>query len=281
MNKLRSDTWQPNEEIASSIIEKYNNGKSALALCHQYGVADVTITKFLKRNNIKIRNASNARRTNQINENIFDDINEESAYWIGFILSDGNIYYPQKRSKQLNFGLKKSDWEHLEKFKKFIGSNKQLYYNNNAVFLSIYSNKIVDKLEEFNITPRKSKTAKIPVCLKNNRHFWRGMVDGDGWVSWGNNSNPTIGICGTFDIINNFRKFVNKDNKIIKETESGCYSIVFACATSVPICKRLYDHSTIYLDRKLSMAKLICNHYNLCINDSMIAIKEKGDINGK
>lgn len=277
--KLRSDAWCPSDNIIKDIIDKYQDGISARQISFEYDIADVTIISLLKRNNIFIRNRSNSRRTNQIKENVFDEINEESAYWIGFILSDGNIYYPKNRSKQLNFGLKESDWEHLEKFKKFIGSNKQLYYNNKAVFLSIYSDKIVTKLEEYGLTQRKSKTAKVPEILKNNRHFWRGVVDGDGWIHV--NYNPglsRIGLCGTFDVINDFSFFIKSNNKISQKKEhinKNFYSITQGGEYGSEVVKSIYDKSKIFLSRKFDLAVQFCLQYNLCINSDMDMILDR------
>jgi len=250
--KHRSDIWKPEKNLVKEIIAQYQNGISARQLGLKHGVADVTITALLKRNNVVIRNRSDAKRTNQINENIFDDIQtEEQFYWLGFILADGNIYHPQKRSKQLNFGLKESDWEHLEKFKKFIGSNKSLYYNNNAVFVSFYSNRICSKLEKYGIVPRKSLIVKVPEFCKNNRHFWRGMIDGDGWLGFNKNGYPYLGLCGTPNIIQNFIDFAQiqtsvNGEKSIKET--CCYGNVTKQVSFV-----LYNNSNIYLNRKFDM----------------------------
>lgn len=254
--KSRSDQWNPDGAITKEVIVKYIAGMSAWRLGREYNVADVTITSFLKRQGISIRNGSDARRTNQIKEDIFDTITEESAYWIGFILADGNIYHPPKRSKQLNMGLAARDWEHLEKFKKFIGSNKSLYYNKNAVFISFYSNRIAEKLAEYGIVPRKSKIAKVPEILKNNRHFWRGMVDGDGWVTrYRANDRPLIGICGTLNIVDGFQSFVKnilpmyKVHKVyIKSEFNSQISVCGKWATK--IIHLLYDNCSVALDRK-------------------------------
>ena len=273
---MRSDIWNPGSIIAEQIIYDYSSGISARKLGFKYDVADVTITDFLKRNNVFIRNRSNAKRTNQIKEDIFDEINEESAYWIGFILADGNIYYPKNRSKQLNFGLKESDREHLEKFKKFVGSNKQLYYNNKAVFLSIYSNRIVDKIEEYGITQRKSLTAKVPEMLKNNRHFWRGVVDGDGWVTINKEGYPTIGLCGTIDVIKSFIELTGKRVKIGQPNlDKNFVQIAYTTTSAQILCKYLYDDSEIYLNRKYENYEKIClwkaeyvqNRSALCISN--------------
>lgn len=266
--KLRSDIWNPGQNVVSNIIGQYENGLSARLLGLTYGVADVTITALLKRHGVFIRNRSNAKRTNQIDETIFDDIvTEEQFYWLGFILADGNIYYPKKRSKQLNFGLKESDWEHLEKFKRFIGSNKSLYYNKGGVFISFYSNHLVEALERCGITPRKSLTAKVPEFCKNNRHFWRGVVDGDGWVSmFDNKGSCRVGLCGTIDIVNDFAMFAEIKNKIYIRN-SNFAEISLAGNAGAKITSKLYKWSRIFLHRKKELAIKFCNCFDLCIKE--------------
>ncbi len=49
----RSDIWKPDKELSDKIVSNYNNGISARQISFECGVADVTITDFLKRNNIK------------------------------------------------------------------------------------------------------------------------------------------------------------------------------------------------------------------------------------
>ncbi len=271
--KPRSDQWCPEEFVVQEIIGKYEDGKSARHLGFEYGVADVTITSLLKKRDIFIRNRSNAKRTNQIKEDVFDTITEESAYWIGFILADGNVYHPKKRSKQLNIGLSEKDWEHLEKFKKFIGSNKQLYYNKGAVFISFYSNRIVEKLAEYGIVPRKSNIAKVPESLKNNRHFWRGMVDGDGWVSVPESGYPILGFCGTRDVVSRFMHFVGKSVSIRYKGDNFC-ELSYNCTTAKTLGKLLYDNSKIFLQRKYEKYQLICSWVPEKIqNRSLLCIK--------
>ena len=259
--KSRSDQWNPGNIIIQEIIQKYQQGISARQLGFEYDVADVTITSFLRRHNIFIRNRSNARRTNQIKEDVFDTITEESAYWIGFLLADGNVHHPPKRSKQLNLGLAARDWEHLEKFKEFVGSNKALYYYKNSVFLSIYSNRIAEKLAEYGIVPRKSKIAKVPSILKNNRHFWRGMVDGDGWVSPRPDGLTDIGLCGIPNIVSGFKRFIETKLWYIPVPDIKPYrklhyfwEIHYCGAYVHNILSELYLTSHIFLERKKLLA---------------------------
>lgn len=266
---MRSDTWNPSIDISEKIIEKYIGGVSARQLGFEHNVADVTITGLLKRNNIKIKTHSKAIRDRYgygLNENVFDEINEESAYWIGFILADGNVYRGSRNVNSINFGLKKSDWEHLEKLKKFFGCTKPIYYNKGLCFISFYSRKIQNKLAELGIVPRKSKIAKVPEILKNNRHFWRGMIDGDGWIHF-NENNPglsRIAICGTRDVVDGFKDFIKSNNKTY--FKNNCYSIAQSGKYGSDVSKLIYDNSKIFLQRKLDLAKVYCWQFNLCIN---------------
>ncbi len=257
--KERSDRWNPGDIVVQEIVEKYEGGKSSRQLGFEYGVADVTITSLIKRRGVFIRNRSNAKRTNQIKEDVFDTINEESAYWIGFLLADGNVYHPKKRSRQLNLGLAEKDWEHLEKFKKFIGSNKKLYYNKGGVFVSFYSNRIVEKLAEYGIVLRKSKIAKVPGQLKNNRHFWRGMIDGDGWVTFSKDGYPIVGLCGTISIVSDFVDFVGKLSTTTyqRNKKKNFCEVRYGCTTAKIVTKRLYDNSCISLQRKYEKYQMI------------------------
>lgn len=246
---MRKDIWQPDIEISEIIIEAYKNGKSAQQLGLQHNVADVTITAFLCRAGVKIRNLSDVRRKYTVNENAFDVITPEAAYWIGFILADGNVYKHPKHSDQLNIGLKQSDVNHLKKLKRFLGCNKPLYYNKDAVFFNIYSNKLINRLEQFGIIPRKSLIAKPPKSLIDNQDFWRGMIDGDGWIGWTTRGCPYVGLCGTFDIIMAFMKFVGKEMKIRYQNKMLC-EIRYNSILALLVLRRLYDDAIISLDRK-------------------------------
>lgn len=255
--KIRSDQWNPEEVLTREIIYRYEGGMSARRLGFWYSVSDVTITSLLKRYGVFIRNRSNAKRTNQIKEDVFDVITEESAYWIGFLLADGNVYHPNKRSKQLNLGLADRDWEHLEKFKHFIGSNKKLYYNKNGVFISIYSNRIVEKLAEYGIVPNKSRIAKVPESLKDNRHFWRGVIDGDGWVSKKQDGSIISGLCGTLDVVSDFKRFV--DSKLwhisvfdvkIQNKSKYCWQVNYSGVYVIDMLKAIYPIDCTCLERK-------------------------------
>lgn len=123
-----------------------------------------------------------------------------------------------------------------------------------AVFLSIYSNRICDKLAEYGIVPRKSKIAEIPESMKNNRHFWRGMIDGDGWVSL-----KMLGLCGTLSVVSSFRQFIedlglilniNIPRVVISMKTNFCYECRYQGRYTKILLSHLYQSDDISLNRK-------------------------------
>lgn len=154
-----------------------------------------------------------------MNDFIFHDIQSNNqAYWLGFLAADGSI---KPNKKCLEIGLSTKDVEHLEKFKKFIGSdinilNRMNHCSNNdkwypASYIFIYSEQIVNDLAQYGIIPRKSyqninflenipDKYKIPFIL--------GYFDGDGWIV--QTTNAQFGFCGNKIFIDSIRVYLNK-----------------------------------------------------------------------
>ena len=82
--------------------------------------------------------------------------------------------------------LKLSDLAHVEAFKRFLNSGHKITISKkdrtfNAK-LQIASTRIARKLSDYGIGPRKSFTAEAAPCVALSRHFWRGVIDGDGYM---------------------------------------------------------------------------------------------------
>jgi NUMOD3 motif len=68
------------------------------------------------------------KRTYTLNESVFDNPNEEANYWIGFLMADGNVYI-DNGLPNIRLALAEKDVEHLEKYRKFMGSSHPFLYN--------------------------------------------------------------------------------------------------------------------------------------------------------
>lgn len=210
--------------------------------------------RFLGKSNILIRKFS-------YNDSFFENIDtEEKAYWLGFISADGNI---RKDFHRLRIVLKITDVEHLEKFKKDIQADNPVILIKNAAEIRIDSQRICKDLFKLGVVPNKSLILEPIKCLLDNlyRHYWRGLIDGDGWCSYRNNQ-FTIGLCGTYNICLGFKKFISQTNILTKTNVckmKNIYRISYGGNPAKNIIKLLYTDCNVYLTRKYKILQEIEN----------------------
>jgi hypothetical protein len=127
-------------------------------------------------------------RKYKINEYFFHNLEENSAYWLGFLYADGFVRMKDGKSGELKLKLKDSDKEHLQTFLNHLGSNNPIIFgmDNKSKFCSVtvYSNVIVNKLFEIGCVNNKTQKIRLPNLNKDLMpHFIRGYFDGDGCIS--------------------------------------------------------------------------------------------------
>ena len=249
-------------EVENQIVKLYTTGISSIGVSKQTGVHFATVLNIVRRHGLPTRTTQQTSKRYTFNEQFFEKIDtEEKAYWLGFILADGCI----SRGKDIIIALKESDKSHLDKFIKSIeGNNKyQIVISNGfggpflTARLAIRCQKMCEDLSTHSITERKSLTAVPPSIPEHlQRHFWRGVVDGDGHVCV-NSQYPykslEIGLCGSKSVIQGFIDYVksslsldltlSEDHTIWRTKTSG--------KKAMQLCSLLYGGSVIYLERKL------------------------------
>lgn len=200
-------------------------------------------------------------RTVYFNEDFFENIDsEEKAYWLGFIAADGNI---SKNLKRVSLYLKSSDYEHILKFIRNIDSKnvptRKVDNNATGMFgVDLNSIKMVTDLINKGVFPKKSLIIS-PYSLNETleKHYWRGLLDGDGSIYLINNK-KCLNLCGTYNMCNGLRIFLNKNNiqsnsKIYKK--GNIFTTILNGNNIVQsICKLLYEDTHIYLNRKYKLA---------------------------
>jgi len=192
------------------------------------------------------------------------DLDSEAfCYWLGFILADGCITDTDSGSDRFIIGLKQDDKDHLEKLRKWLRSNHPIRYirKTKAYDFRIRSQGLCNMLGEFGVTPRKSLTACVDPRLKNNRHFWRGMIDGDGTIFIDTRDKLfCFGLLGTENVCIDFWNFCydidSTFNKvsICKPPWNG-YSVRCSGRKAKNIARKLYGDCNIYLDRKKKLVE--------------------------
>lgn len=215
------------------------------------------------------RNVNKPRRA--INESYFRKWSPNMAYLLGFILADGNITKGTYKgySSALKFGVNSKDVDILKKAKQELSSEHKISFSQKAAYLTITSQRIVDDLKTLRISYRKSLREKVPsVPQRYAHHFIRGIVDGDGSISFDKRGYPKLSICGGKKIVTFIRDYFffkfNIYSKIGQRTKqkNGNYylfDISYKTNPAKTLIKHLYANAGLCLERKFKLAKQALN----------------------
>jgi len=286
MNKFNRKIPLGDKERISSL---YKDLQSLDKVAKIYNVTKQGIRQYLLRHDIPIRIQGRHPSTyTTINENIFSKLDEESEYWLGFLFADGSIHLKKSAktiSKSFSCGLMKDDRAHINKCLKFLetdhrpktrksiakfdpskyGRTADVYFiESESIGFEINNYKIVDDLIGYGFTPRKSWDGCITdQRLLNSRHFWRGMIDGDGSIGYRKRDGyPLLSLVGTKIMIDRFRYFIYNEilNNSIRWTKTVKKTGTIACGVNLEsddayrVIDYLYSKSKISLDRKKEKA---------------------------
>lgn len=200
-----------------------------------------------------------------LNENIFETIDTyDKAYWLGFLYADGSV---SEKINRIELSLKEEDYNHLLKYKAFIGSDHVISKRTKMIGdktyigyrLSFNSAKMKQDLIKHGCIPNKTKIVTFPKLRHSLiRHFIRGYFDGDGCIRKGSTSKMTIEILGTEPFLKSITDYFNIEGHIYGFKHSDIKRFVIAGPKAQEIMKHLYNRSQTYLDRKYEHYKLLC-----------------------
>lgn len=183
-----------------SICKDYQDGKSTSVIAKKNKVNVHTITNILEKYGIKRNNIYH--NLDLIND-YWEEIDKyDKAYFLGFLIADGNVI-----GNSTKLQLSKKDEHILKTFaNKTKNSNKITESKKGLVGLSVKRKKWVEDLKQYGVVPNKTSIAYLPKLDENMMpHLIRGLIDGDGWISYKSHS---IGFCGNETIVNQVRDFI-------------------------------------------------------------------------
>jgi len=206
-----------------------------------------------------------------VNQDFFKHWSSEMAYVLGFFTADGNLNFNERGAYYLEFNT--ADRGLLADIKNILGSDHKLSdRKRGANFrrnyrLQIGSKTMFEDLLDLGITPRKSKTIRLPdIPHKYFRHFTRGYFDGDGNVTIGhyiranrNNKKSTTLLSGFISGSEIFLKELHQKLKEVGSVKGGTlyyhdggYRLYFSVNDSYALYRFMYQRgvSSLYLDRK-------------------------------
>lgn len=249
------------EKVKLEIIEKYQDGLSIRDISKIIKKGQSTISRYLKSQNIIIRQKEETNRKFPINEDYFSSIDSsEKAYILGFFYADACNH---TKTTSVSFELQETDKYIVERISKcihlcdrplaFIGKRKEEHQVRYRLLL--ISKNISSDLERLGCVPSKSLILKFPtkeqVPIELQSHFIRGYFDGDGCVhnkNYGAGTNIVFNLLGTDSFLKSIRSILEKD-------------------CNVKINQRIFKLNNIYslsYSRKEDVRRIMNYIYNNC-----------------
>ena len=281
MKRERNIIWSiPKEEFESYI----DSGLSRRQIGEKFGVSKSTVDIIFSR--LKIH------RELLFNINKFDIIDtEEKAYWLGFLYADGCVF-ERIRGKQHDYWVKLKlaivDYDHLIKYKNFLedirGDECVKTFKSKSINGEIreycsytsYNKHFTNSLISLGCIQRKSLVLKFPdENIFSNKElvydFIRGYIDGDGCLTTnGVFGRLQISIVGTFEFLKGIQKYFPQFKSIhLDKKGSKIYKINCAANKADEVAYKLYEHATIYLDRKHQKYTALCKLHNSETSDKI------------
>lgn len=163
--------------VASAL---YASGKSYAAISRRFGVSESCVSRHLRRAGV-VTDVSRARPAGPLNQRFFDDpITEPAAYWLGFLIGDGQVH----ADGRVVVALAARDEAHLVKLRHALGANKPLVHRTLHVpvaELRIYSKGMVARLSTLECFQSKTCRHGFPAASADLwPHIIRGLFDADG-----------------------------------------------------------------------------------------------------
>lgn len=194
-----------------------------------------------------------------------DKLTPELSYFLGILVTDGNMYANTKRgyySIQL-FNSYEDETEMLLQLIQFLFSYKSFVRKRKLGFnkrisneIHINSKKLIYQLKEkFNIpTGAKSKTLRLPKIMfnttkENMYNFIRGVIDGDGTISKYKIIRIASGSPKFLEDMKHLLKILDIETKDIRY-ERTAYVLPFRVKSTLELSKQMYSNTKFYYPRK-------------------------------
>jgi len=197
----------PFTEAQEQQIEDAYKEHSIYWIAQQWDAYPDRIRGVLVKRGVKIRNYREGitRRTyvpprrNSVNDHAFDNLedNDVACYFLGLLLTDGTILKRNYRSGFVSLSQAEDNKDIVFKFRDFMSGSGDVtelapkdpkhQVRFTFKFSSIH---IVNVLESYGVVERKTSNQTVDPRVANNRHFWRGVFDGDGHIE----VNPRTGL---------------------------------------------------------------------------------------
>lgn len=275
------------EELEHDVIQYYLKAPITIEKCgNKFDLCKPTIAKILDKYKIPRYEKTNIYNPNLI-ENYFENIDsEEKAYYLGFMITDGNVFKTKHKNGQYYVSITQDEKDDyiLTRFLECVGSNRQLSHDGRGCCTaSIASKKMAYDLSKYGILPNKTLISELPLIdEKYMRHMIRGILDGDGSVIAHHIKNKFTGVerylyaisfCGSRVLMNQLSDYISEtlciSRKLVYTYSDRNLSEVkwVNIFEMFELGMYLYSGATIFLHHKCDIFLDFLHHYNLVSNE--------------
>jgi len=247
------------------ICKDYKSGKSSSVIAEENNVTIHTITNILEKHLIDRDNIyHNLNLVGDYWENIDS---YDKAYFLGLLISDGNVIGNCTRLQ-----LSNKDSYILEEFAKCTkNENKFNVDKRGLVGLAVKRKKWVTDLAKYGVVPNKTSKVYLPkLDAEMMPHLIRGLIDGDGWVSY---KGHQIGFCGNENIVTQVRDFLSDTLKVYRikviHSDENLWMIAWSSTKDIQTIGNY-----IYKDKESCFLKRKYNNFLNIINANTEVISE-------
>jgi hypothetical protein len=247
--------WKLTFAQKEELTERYVAGERLSTLSAEFGIGSASVQLIARRRGASKRGVKRL----PLNHAAFSEITPDSAYWAGFLMADGSV-----SARVVCLFLGEKDRHHLEEFKRFLAAEHKITTTTRkgvtCSAFSAASTQIIADLATYGVVPRKSLTARC-ARLETDRDFWRGVVDGDGWLGYkvtrGRWRYAAITLCGSVCLMTQFAYFISQHNegRFPKVTRRGSiFAVHVSGQLAIKIARLLYEGAATALPRKQALA---------------------------
>lgn len=244
-------------ESVEIVKREYEQGASATQIAKKLGVSHYVVEKHLKLAGVVLRGTT---AFGHVDEGFFDVIlSEEQAYVLGFFSADGCV----KSDNCISFEVANTDAQILQDIAQAMKWKGKVSINNEAGrgTLQIKSKRLHDALLKKGFVEGKKSVTCVPVRVDENleRHFWRGVIDGDGSLPDLSTGRELLCMVGTKEVCQGFKDFLKmreiQSEEVHKCTGMPLWTVAVNGQEAVAAMDLLYGASTIALQRKKIIAQ--------------------------
>lgn len=254
-----------NYKIHTDVRKLRNSGKSFSEIKTLLKIDISTSTLYRWCSDLKTDIIHPLYKTSHIKHNYFSHKNllkfPERFVIIGFIAADGCVSDTAKGQTKLIFNLSIKDECVLKLINyELSDSTRSISFNKTtkSMMLSFPSNQIVNDLQNYNITPRKTSTFDLPsLSLEQMSYFLRGYYYGDGCYIKGKTfGNKGYHFIGNKYFASSLQKYLTTNNildrcKVYKIKNSDYKQIVIKGSQGIKLSNFMFsDEKLILLQRK-------------------------------